>query len=130
MRESQLVCQDCHDPHGGDGESLAIRSTANETCYACHAEKRGPFLWEHPPAAEDCGVCHAPHGSNQPALLVRRAPQLCQACHSSVGHRSFPALASQLPPGPASEFLLAGACLNCHTEVHGSNHPSGDRLRR
>lgn len=130
MRDNQLVCRDCHDPHGSAGEGLTVGATANETCFACHAEKRGPFLWEHAPAAEDCMICHVPHGSNQPALLVRRAPQLCQGCHSSAGHRSFPQVAAQLPPGPASEFLIAQACLNCHTEVHGSNHPSGGRLRR
>ncbi|MYE11880.1 MAG: DmsE family decaheme c-type cytochrome [Gammaproteobacteria bacterium] len=130
MRDNQLICRDCHDPHGSVGEALAVGATTNETCFQCHAEMRGPFLWEHPPAAEDCSICHVPHGSNQPALLVRRAPQLCQGCHSSVGHRSFPQVAAQLPPGPASEFLIAQACLNCHTEVHGSNHPSGGYLRR
>lgn len=130
MREGQLVCRDCHDPHGGRGEALTVAATPGQTCLACHADKRGPFLWEHPPAVEDCGICHEPHGANQPALLVRRAPQLCQGCHSSVGHRSLPQLAASLPPGPASEFLLANACLNCHSAVHGSNHPSGDRLRR
>jgi DmsE family decaheme c-type cytochrome len=126
LSEDQLVCRDCHDPHGSSGDALAIRPTANETCLVCHAEMRGPFLWEHPPAAEDCLACHVPHGSNQPALLVRRAPQLCQGCHSSIGHRSLP----QLPSGPPSAFLLANACLNCHSEVHGSNHPSGRWLRR
>ena len=130
MRDNQLVCRDCHHPHGSAGEGLTVGSTTNETCFGCHAEKRGPFLWEHAPAAEDCMICHVAHGSNETALLVRRAPQLCQGCHSSAGHRSFPQVAAQLPPGPASEFLIAQACLNCHTEVHGSNHPSGGRLRR
>ena len=130
MRENQLICRDCHDPHGSAGEALTVDATTNDTCLRCHAELRGPFLWEHPPAVEDCAICHAPHGSNQPALLVRRAPQLCQGCHSSAGHRSIPQVAAQLPPGPASEFLIAQACLNCHTEVHGSNHPSGGYLRR
>ncbi len=130
MRENQLICRDCHDPHGSRGEALTVDATTNQTCFRCHAQMRGPFLWEHPPAVEDCTICHAPHGSNQPALLVRRAPQLCQGCHSSAGHRSIPQVAAQLPPGPASEFLIAQACLNCHTEVHGSNHPSGGYLRR
>ena len=130
MRQGQLICRDCHDPHGGVGEALALHDGVNEACLACHAEKRGPFLWEHPPAAEDCLTCHMPHGSNQPGLLTRRAPQLCQECHSSVGHRSLAQMADQLPPGAASEFLLANACLNCHSEVHGSNHPSGAWLRR
>ena len=127
MRRNQLICRDCHDPHGG--EALLRDSAGNEACTRCHAELRGPFLWEHPPAAEDCGICHEPHGANQPALLVRRAPQLCQACHSSVGHRSWPQLPSS-PSEPRAEFLFANACLNCHAQVHGSNHPSGNLLRR
>ena len=130
LRDGQLVCRDCHDPHGTDNDKLTVRATANETCHTCHAELRGPFLWEHPPVVEDCMLCHAPHGSNQPSLLHRRAPQLCQACHSSPGHRSLALGPDQLPPRPTSEFLLAKACLNCHTEVHGSNHPSGNLFRR
>ena len=132
MREHQLACRDCHDPHGGSGagDALVREPSLNQACFACHAEKQGPYLWEHPPATEDCGICHLPHGSNQPSLLVRRAPQLCQACHSSVGHRSLPALAERLPSDPGAEFLFASACLNCHSQVHGSNHPSGNLLRR
>ena len=125
-----LICGDCHDPHGNVGETLTAGNTLNDTCFACHAEKRGPFLWEHAPAAEDCSICHEPHGSNQPALLVRRPPQLCQGCHSSAGHRNLPQFADQLPPGQPTEYLVARACMNCHSEVHGSNHPSGDRFRR
>ena len=35
--------------------------------------------------------------------------------------------------GGASRFLLGsmgGSCLNCHSQVHGSNHPSGVKLMR
>jgi hypothetical protein len=62
--------------------------------------------------------------------LHRRPPQLCQGCHSAAGHRNLPQLADQLPPGGASEYLLSRGCTNCHSKVHGSNHPSGDKLRR
>ena len=130
MRDGGLLCRDCHDPHGSMGDALARRPTVNDTCLACHAELRGPFLWEHAPVVEDCSICHLPHGSNQPALLVRRAPQLCQGCHSSVGHRSFAQTPGDLAAGRASAFLLANACMNCHFAVHGSNHPSGNLFRR
>ena len=130
MRGGQLLCRDCHNPHGGVGDALARGATVNETCLGCHAELRGPFLWEHAPVVEDCGICHVAHGSNQPALLVRRAPQLCQGCHSSVGHRSLARTPEDLASVRASEFLLANACLNCHFAVHGSNHPSGNLFRR
>jgi hypothetical protein len=35
-----------------------------------------------------------------------------------------------LADGNASAFLLSGSCLNCHQQVHGSNHPSGKALMR
>ena len=57
---------------------LKQRST-NSTCYACHADKRGPFLWEHPPVAEDCTACHRPHGSIHPGMLALRGPMLHHA---------------------------------------------------
>jgi DmsE family decaheme c-type cytochrome len=130
LRQGQLNCTDCHAIHGNDGDALTHGDSVTETCTTCHGEKRGPFLWEHAPAAEDCSICHVPHGSSQPALLTRRPPQLCQGCHSSAGHRSLPQFASDVPPAGASEYLLARGCTNCHSAVHGSNHPSGDRLRR
>ena len=132
MRESTLVCRDCHDPHGGkvDASGLVREKTLNEVCLGCHQEKVGPFVWEHPPVAEDCGICHVPHGSSQPALLVRRPPQLCQECHSSVGHRSLRMDPDTLPSDPNAEFLFLSACLNCHSQVHGSNHPSGNLFRK
>ena len=130
IKEGQLTCDDCHRVHGTGDDKLLSEISLNDTCYTCHAEKRGPFLYEHAPVQEDCSICHLPHGSNQPYLLIRRPPQLCQGCHSAAGHRNLPQLADQIPPGGASEYLLAQGCTNCHAEVHGSNHPSGDKLRR
>lgn len=131
VRFGQLTCTDCHQPHGSVGATaLLAKPNINQTCYTCHAEKRGPFLWEHAPAAEDCTLCHTPHGSIHPALLNKRPPLLCQQCHSQAGHPSVP----RTPDGPAggspSGFLLAGACVNCHSQIHGSNHPSGVKLMR
>ena len=86
VREGQMACSECHNVHGEDGTGLLVKATSREKCTSCHAEKRGPFLWEHAPAAEDCTLCHDPHGSNQPALLKKRVPQLCQECHDPAGH--------------------------------------------
>ncbi len=130
VRFGQMGCSDCHQVHGAVTANLLIKPTLNETCYTCHAEKRGPFLWEHAPVAEDCTNCHTPHGSIHPALLVKRPPLLCQQCHSQAGHPSVARTAAGLPGGTASAFLLSGACLNCHSQVHGSNHPSGVNLMR
>ena len=130
LRLGNMSCSDCHDPHNGDNDFLLQKSTVNETCYTCHAEKQGPYLWEHAPAAEDCSLCHQPHGSNHPALLRKRPPLLCQQCHSPAGHPST-AYTSELADNDFSNrFMLGRACLNCHSQVHGSNHPSGATLHR
>lgn len=129
-RVSLMACTDCHDPHGGSGPSELVRGTLNETCYDCHAEMRGPFLWEHAPVREDCSVCHAPHGSQHEKLLVSRSPWLCQQCHLAQFHPSTQASGLDVPPRGRSDLVLARGCVNCHTNVHGSNHPSGVRLTR
>ena len=130
VRQGQLVCTDCHNPHGTNADKLLVRTTLNETCYSCHTEKRGPLIWEHAPVAEDCSICHDPHGAVHGSMLTRRAPLLCQSCHTPSGHPSVPYDSSGLAGGTASPFLLAGNCLSCHTQVHGSNHPSGKALMR
>ena len=114
-----------------DGAGATRENTVNETCTTCHAEYRGPFLWEHQPVTEDCTNCHDPHGSAQPSLLKMRTPFLCQhmsrgrgaSVHRSTRHKG-------LPGGMPSAYLLAGGCINCHSQVHGSNHPSGRALMR
>lgn len=128
--EGQMDCAGCHSPHGETTTSQFIRQTLNDTCYECHAEKRGPFLWEHAPVSEDCGLCHAPHGSNHPGMLTSRAPLLCQSCHSQSGHPSIAHDAAGLASDIPSQYLLGQGCLNCHAQVHGSNHPSGSKLMR
>lgn len=125
-----MACTDCHQPHGSAGPSALIRNTVNEQCYDCHAEKRGPFLWEHAPVQEDCTNCHTPHGSNYENLLIGRQPWLCQQCHIARLHSSDVYSGTGLPSGGADPRLLGKQCLNCHVQVHGSNHPGGIRLTR
>lgn len=128
----KLACRDCHDAHGGEGPSLTRDITINDTCYACHADKRGPFLWEHAPVGDNCLSCHVPHGGNHAALLKAREPWLCQQCHSSARHPSMAYSGAQIPGGggPLVAHIPLRGCANCHARVHGSNHPSGARLLR
>lgn len=133
IREGKVACSDCHNAHGTTGQKLLEKSTVNETCYTCHAEKRGPFLWEHAPVREDCTICHQPHGSVHESLLKNRAPWLCQQCHLAQFHPSTAYSGTGLP-GPVApsgaQQMLGKNCLNCHSQVHGSNHPSGPRKTR
>lgn len=130
IRQGKMDCSGCHNTHGKTTELLLVRQTLNATCYDCHAEKRGPYLWEHAPVAEDCTNCHDPHGSNHPGMLSMRGPSLCQSCHSQSGHPSLPQDERGLPSGMPSQYLLGQNCLNCHGQIHGSNHPSGSKLMR
>ena len=133
IREGKMSCSGCHNPHGSTGPKLLTKSTVNETCYTCHAEKRGPFLWEHAPVREDCGNCHKPHGSVNASLLKQRMPWLCQQCHLTPFHPSTAYSGTGLPgttlPSGAQQ-MLGKSCTNCHSQVHGSNHPSGVRKTR
>ena len=134
VKSGVLKCSSCHNPHGGFSDKLMARRTRNDVCTSCHAEKRGPFLWNHPPAIEDCTICHENHGSIHPALLKKRPPLLCQQCHSindtSLSSHSRQAYtADDLGAGGAAP-LMAKGCVNCHSQVHGSNHPSGVKLLR
>lgn len=130
IRFDAMVCTDCHSPHASVSAGQLKRNTLNELCLDCHAEFRGPMLFDHAPVSEDCSLCHQPHGSIHPALLTRRPPLLCQSCHSQRGHPSLSFTSKSLPGGNPSAMTLERSCLNCHTQVHGSNHPSGYNLMR
>ncbi|QIZ78255.1 DmsE family decaheme c-type cytochrome [Ferrimonas lipolytica] len=118
-----MVCSDCHAPHGSLSDAALKQTTINDSCYDCHAEKRGPFLWEHESVIDDCSSCHDVHGSVNDNLLKRKAPQLCQNCHQPDGHQ----FNVEQPDGV---FTSGQSCLNCHNQIHGSNHPSGNYLRK
>ena len=119
--EGKMSCSSCHNVHGGNPKQL-VRDSVTETCFTCHMEKRGPFVHSHPPVQEDCAICHQPHGTTIANLLKARPPFLCQECHSVDSH---PAQAGQLPTGRTTNTSLLGSvargCLNCHTNIHGSN---------
>jgi DmsE family decaheme c-type cytochrome len=138
VREGKVVCSDCHNVHGSPGPKLVKEFTINETCYNCHAEKRGPYLWEHQPVRESCDNCHTPHGSSQAAMLTERMPYLCSSCHSASGSNSSGGFfgGSRSLPGHSTNNLAMSnelnnrSCLNCHSNIHGSNSPGGQAFLR
>jgi DmsE family decaheme c-type cytochrome len=122
-REGKMTCSDCHNPHGAFTEALLKENSVNDTCYKCHADKRGPFLWEHYPVRDSCTNCHRPHGSNNEKMLKMMVPRLCAQCHTA-GHGSAPL------GNPAAVQSFNRGCLNCHTKIHGSNAPGGILFQR
>ncbi|QSX38457.1 DmsE family decaheme c-type cytochrome [Shewanella sedimentimangrovi] len=125
LKNNQMVCSDCHNAHGSLADSSLKQMSVNDNCYSCHAEKRGPMLWEHAPVTDNCVNCHNPHGSVNEAMLTIKAPQLCQQCHASVGHTG-----NAYFNGQPNAFTAGQSCMNCHGQIHGSNHPSGNLLQR
>jgi DmsE family decaheme c-type cytochrome len=122
-REGKVTCTSCHNPHGTPNPSQLIQSSTNENCLSCHTERRGPFLWNHPPVVENCANCHEPHGSNNPQLLKVRMPRVCDSCHDTSRHPT--------QPQPLSSIKnFNRGCTNCHSYIHGSNHPSGSAFLR
>lgn len=138
VREGKLACTSCHNPHDGVRPKMVKADSTNELCYTCHAEKRGPFLYEHAPVKEDCTTCHEPHGSNHARLLAQKAPNLCWNCHlTGSGHFgsgdnfSTEKGVQVAPPGAPSGYptvnsrFIERSCRTCHVKIHGTNHPSG-----
>jgi DmsE family decaheme c-type cytochrome len=116
-----LQCTSCHDPHGGTGERSLKETTAGELpCLSCHAEKRGPFVFEHVNGVNgNCLSCHEPHGSNNPKRLIRaRVDQLCLECHTTLPTGN---LGSQPPSFHDIRYPRYQNCTVCHVAIHGSN---------
>jgi len=84
--EGKIKCSDCHNPHGAISPVMLRNASVNDQCLSCHADKRGPFVFSHPPVEENCASCHNPHGSSHYKLLNEHAPNLCQDCHDAARH--------------------------------------------
>ncbi|MGO9005893.1 MAG: DmsE family decaheme c-type cytochrome [Beijerinckiaceae bacterium] len=133
IREGLVVCSDCHNPHGSPAPHMLKEFTVNQTCYNCHADKRGPMLWEHQPVREDCTNCHTPHGSVEARLMKENMGFMCSSCHSAISNSSGGAFGGHgsLPGNVQGTSTFNSAlgnqrlCLNCHSQIHGSNSPNG-----
>jgi len=128
LAEGLVQCTDCHAPHGGAAMNGLAQPTLNDTCYQCHAEKRGPFLFEHEPVQDDCTHCHLPHASVNDHLLKARQPFLCQQCHIASRHPGTLYDSATLTQRDIN--IVGQSCSNCHSQVHGGNQPASSTFRR
>jgi predicted CXXCH cytochrome family protein len=121
LEDGKVSCSDCHDPH--EGRMIKGGSTsptgANETCFKCHTQQRGPFIFEHEAVREGCTVCHNPHGSVNQKMLVSRNQDLCLKCHFQQQTSPGVLLIGNVNHAP---FVTRGTCWSggCHEAVHGS----------
>lgn len=109
LQEGVMDCASCHDPHG-PATRTRLAGFKSEACVDCHADKGGPFVFEHGSVfVEGCTSCHTPHGGpNRHMLTFQNVGELCYSCH-------------QLVPGFHTRFVAESNCTNCHSTIHGSN---------
>jgi len=132
VNEGFMECTDCHNPHGSfaptwrmsDRPRMMEQALSNEEpCLKCHADKRGPFVFEHPPVrVEGCETCHSPHGSMNTRLLRRPVVfTLCLECHNGGGSGTR----GQGVDLQSSRHNLLDPrfqhCTTCHVRIHGSD---------
>ncbi len=117
-----MECSSCHEPHGMPFKPANLRQTAagEVPCLNCHADKRGPFVFNHGSVAiGDCTTCHEVHGSSNPKMLNRATVmQLCIECHSPITSNT---LGSQPPSFHNLTSVRYQNCTSCHIAIHGSN---------
>ena len=116
VTEGIVGCISCHDAHGSKQATL---TSTNARCTSCHQEVRGPHVFEHVPAAENCTNCHNPHGSPMRKMLVAAEPMLCLQCHSLANIRHSQTAASS--NGSAISGAALRQCSSCHSQIHGSS---------
>ena len=134
VNEGFMNCTDCHNPHGAFQPTWANatrprhveQSKANEeSCINCHADKRGPFVFEHSPVRVDgCLSCHVPHGSTNSRMLTRPVVfTLCLECHNGAGNlgRQANGVKVQAPAPHNMANPVFQNCTQCHVRIHGSN---------
>ncbi len=118
--EGTMKCSDCHNPHGGfETKQTKLAVGTDAACIKCHANKQGPFVFEHGPLKlEGCTACHTPHGSSNPKLLKRaQVRQLCFECHTGITEELSP----QVPSRHNQAQMREQQCTVCHSAIHGSN---------
>lgn len=110
-----MSCASCHEPHGSISGVNLTAPDIRGVCIRCHADKVGPYTFEHADLLDDCGNCHQPHGSPFAGMLLYQEPFLCLQCHP--GHTDT------MEPAPSEAFKrgMFTKCSSCHSQIHGTD---------
>jgi DmsE family decaheme c-type cytochrome len=116
LSDGAVTCISCHSFTGAGEPTVGHGASAN--CYSCHPEESGPYVYEHPVTisfaveGEGCTECHDPHGSGNERLLAQKGSATCLECHG------VPPLHRTMHSGLGTKL----DCVDCHSDIHGSNH--------
>jgi len=132
--EGRMECGDCHQFHGADVRATAgaMLKRNDETCFKCHKEMKGPFVFEHEAMRDGCTSCHNPHGAATEKLLIAGQTTVCLRCHWDVNTNGGGDMGSPLVSHGNSANRAGGAagkydigrgeeCIDHHRAPHGSN---------
>jgi len=118
LESGNIECLDCHSQDSRKDHQMA--TGFDWSCQECHTELAGPYLFEHPVTYSHlvdgggCVECHSPHGSPNESLLNQPGSGICMQCHGiPAGHLTA-----------HSDMATKVDCVNCHTDIHGSNDNS------
>jgi DmsE family decaheme c-type cytochrome len=124
VNEGLINCTDCHNQHGTGGvlegdhliRQVRTSSSGDMVCFRCHADKQGPFVFEHAAVRQEgCGSCHMAHGgANAHMLKYSNIDLVCLQCHTNS-----PGIHATVMDANQSHYEQA--CANCHVKIHGSN---------
>ncbi|MBI4863695.1 MAG: cytochrome c3 family protein [Candidatus Riflebacteria bacterium] len=108
--DGKVRCIDCHQAYSAKNPRN-MKGSKRELCARCHAEFRGPFLFQHGGGSEEledgCLTCHVAHGSPNRSLFRRPGRALCITCHTD-----------RMAHNPSQSCFSAAGC---HSDIHGSN---------
>jgi DmsE family decaheme c-type cytochrome len=131
VREGKMSCSSCHNPHGSISNVKNLKTAALSPSCAraaiprcadrcCSSTRR---------CARTAPPVHDPHGSSNDRMLNVRMPMLCQRCHIASKHPATLYDKDQITTNKSNR-MFGRSCVNCHSNVHGSNHPSGQFFMR
>lgn len=109
-------CMNCHTPHGSTNAPL-LRARAPFLCQQCHGDGA-----PHP------GNLYS--GAALPGGAVANVNATGGVSGTTVIGAVNPATGAKVTQNnPAIQLSMRG-CANCHSQIHGSNHPAGNRFLR
>ncbi len=144
-----VSCIKCHSIHAPEVAEKLMVSSPPGLCFSCHADMRSTFSATDRHSLNNgvssCENCHNPHGSTEPAMLVRPMMngELCSTCHidkrGPFVYEHAPKLvegctACHGPHGSANRFMLKmnttrELCISCHIEAPTFHNLADSRYR-